>query len=378
MQQYRELKVPLAELNGTTLDMTRMVANRFRFLVIDSLINDQVLEIISLSTMPKTEHYFATISYPWQGLSPLETPSLGQFSVQGAESGGMISANVLMTCARAARLSENEKCRCDLLWMDRLCIKQQDKEDKNWQIRHMFDIYKSCAVCLVLPGGLGRLINLSERSTWAQRAWTLQEAIVPPVVSVVIEWKLPDFCGYGNCDPVTVLEPFHSGIFSLKGLIIAVRTGWKMTFKLPHPEDPGYVVMQEELSRLRGLECLHYRERLVPEPELESPGDSSDEIDIESQESLTENELNSENSWSETDIVDQGDPPQDAQAESQRSPSNEPDDDEASMYDQSEVCSEVSSIYESEPLSPLNGLSNGYIVAHLCRYFANVQTRFLK
>ncbi|PYH38602.1 uncharacterized protein BO87DRAFT_403433 [Aspergillus neoniger CBS 115656] len=66
----------------------------------------------------------------------------------------------------------------------------------------MFDIYRSCAVCLVLPGGLGRLIDPTERSTWAQRAWTLQEAIAPPVVLVVFQWKFPDWYGGSNCEPL--------------------------------------------------------------------------------------------------------------------------------------------------------------------------------
>ncbi|PWY80099.1 hypothetical protein BO83DRAFT_406203 [Aspergillus eucalypticola CBS 122712] len=74
----------------------------------------------------------------------------------------------------------------------------------------MFDIYRSCAVCLVLPGGLGRLIDPTERSTWAQRAWTLQEAIAPPVVLVVFQWKFSDWYLSHNCEPVGTIEPFHS------------------------------------------------------------------------------------------------------------------------------------------------------------------------
>ncbi|GAA85307.1 hypothetical protein AKAW_03421 [Aspergillus luchuensis IFO 4308] len=74
----------------------------------------------------------------------------------------------------------------------------------------MFDIYRSCAVCLVLPGGLGRLIDPTERSTWAQRAWTLQEAIAPPIVLVVFEWKFSDYYVSYNGEPVGTIEPFHS------------------------------------------------------------------------------------------------------------------------------------------------------------------------
>ncbi|BCR94562.1 uncharacterized protein AKAW2_11608S [Aspergillus luchuensis] len=266
MPQYCEFRKPLSELNGATLDLSKLVAKRFRFLVIDSLLNDQVLEITSFSALPTDGNCFATISYPWQGLTPLVPPSLGQFSIKGAESGGSISVNVLRTCCRAARQYRHRIGPCDLLWIDRLCIKQQDKEDKNWQIRHMFDIYRSCAVCLVLPGGLGRLIDPTERSTWAQRAWTLQEAIAPPIVLVVFEWKFSDYYVSYNGEPVGTIEPFHSGALSLLGLVVAVRKGFWVKLKLRRPGDPGYDVVQEELSRLRGIDCISFSEGSLSKP----------------------------------------------------------------------------------------------------------------
>lgn len=266
MPQYCEFRKPLSELNGATLDLSKLVAKRFRFLVIDSLLNDQVLEINSFLTLSANENQFATISYPWQGLTPLVPPSLGQFSVKGAESGGSISVNVLRTCCRAAKQYRHIIGPCNLLWIDRLCIKQQDKEDKNWQIRHMFDIYRSCAVCLVLPGGLGRLIDPTERSTWAQRAWTLQEAIAPPVVLVVFEWKFSDCYVSYNCEPVGTIEPFHSGALSLWGLVVAVRKRFRVKLKLRRPGDPGYDVVQEELSRLRGIDCISFSEGSLSGP----------------------------------------------------------------------------------------------------------------
>ena len=121
-------------------------------------------------------------------------------------------------------------------------------------------------MCLVLPGGLGRLIDPTERSPWAQRAWTLQEAIAPPVVLVVFQWKFPDWYGGSNCEPVGTIEPFHSGALPLQGLVVAVRKGFWVKLKLRRPGDPGYEVVQEELSRLRGIDCISFSEGSLSEP----------------------------------------------------------------------------------------------------------------
>lgn len=56
---------------------------------------------------------------------------------------------------------------------------QDNKEDKIWQISQMYDLYAKCQMCLVVPGGLLRLAELSDTTCWADRAWTLQEAAAP-------------------------------------------------------------------------------------------------------------------------------------------------------------------------------------------------------
>src|SRR5277367_1567730 len=59
------------------------------------------------------------------------------------------------------------------LWLDRLCIMQTSKQDKRWQIVHTFNLYRHCTQCLVLPGGIQRLVPLDEETSWVHRAWTL-------------------------------------------------------------------------------------------------------------------------------------------------------------------------------------------------------------
>ncbi|KZT03685.1 uncharacterized protein LAESUDRAFT_683536 [Laetiporus sulphureus 93-53] len=73
------------------------------------------------------------------------------------------------------------------LWIDRLCIIQDDRHDKKLQIRNMHAVYKHCAICFVLPGGIQRIVGLNEETGWITRAWTLQEAIAPARTYVVYD-----------------------------------------------------------------------------------------------------------------------------------------------------------------------------------------------
>ncbi len=175
--------------------------------------------------------YSSTISYPWQGLELDDAVTdVTRFTIKGAELGGVISADVLLTSCRAAKhLKQAGYRRPTLLWLDRLCIKQEDEEDKRWQIKNMYDIYKRCALCLVLPGGLKRLAELSEQTTWAKRAWTLQEALVPDHVECLFSWRKLSMKTTVSCDSVVVVEPFRSAVLSLEGLLNATMTGLKYT-----------------------------------------------------------------------------------------------------------------------------------------------------
>ncbi|KAJ5710902.1 hypothetical protein N7488_005058 [Penicillium malachiteum] len=67
---------------------------------------------------------------------------------------------------------------------------QTSREDKNWQIVHMADIFKNCRLCIVLAGGLSRLSTLFEETFWTSRAWTLQEALLPSTVLCLFAWEL--------------------------------------------------------------------------------------------------------------------------------------------------------------------------------------------
>ena len=126
---------------------------------------------------------YAALSYVWKG-SPYDS-SIGQsFGVQGGEDGDPIGIEALRHACTAALLEGTS-----MLWLDRLCVLQNSREDKAWQIEHMSTIYQQCQVCLILPGGITRLVSVDEETDWIKRAWTLQEAAIPKRPVVLFAWK---------------------------------------------------------------------------------------------------------------------------------------------------------------------------------------------
>lgn len=171
------LDIPLFNLANATVSLDEhAVPCCFRFLDCNAFIDSDMLRIIEWPDGSLPEYSFAAISYPWRDLQiPTgTTPPEGSFSVKGAEHADHISIDVLRTACIAAHCFGRS-----ILWIDRLCILQTRKDDKNWQIQRMFQIYAHCDPCLVFPGGLVRLAGLSEPTTWIDRAWTLQEASAP-------------------------------------------------------------------------------------------------------------------------------------------------------------------------------------------------------
>jgi hypothetical protein len=121
------------------------------------------------------------------------------------------------------------------LWLDRLCIMQTSKQDKRWQIMHMFNLYRHCTQCLVLPGGIQRLVPLDEETSWVHRAWTLQEALAPVAAFVLFAWgwgagELSNSAGDSG-DKLQIVIPDRCAVAKLSALITACICG-KLTFKL--------------------------------------------------------------------------------------------------------------------------------------------------
>ncbi|KAJ5963873.1 uncharacterized protein N7479_003749 [Penicillium vulpinum] len=194
--------IPLVAFRNRCLDISALGTEcRFRLVDCERFLHDQVLQVTEFSDVPPVD--YSTISYPWRG-NECNATSLsvgGTFSVAGAEDGDPVSMDVLMHACTFSSTSLGVR----YLWLDRVCIMQTNPQDKHWQIRRMYRIYKECKACIVLPGGLGRLVRLDEETAWIHRGWTLQEALAPDKVDVLFAWK----AGSG-----TFVSADHSGVLS--------------------------------------------------------------------------------------------------------------------------------------------------------------------
>ena len=178
------IEVPLDKLRVEPFDITSCAKlHRYRFIDTAAFANKNLLRVIEYAELPER---FSTISYVWRGNPLLEgqQPPLGSFGVVGAENADPVSIDVVKSACYAALHYDQL-----LIWLDKVCIAQAIKEDKNWQIQVMGNLYKRADPCIILPGGLSRLLPLEEPTSWVGRAWTLQEALLPQSAKVLFKWK---------------------------------------------------------------------------------------------------------------------------------------------------------------------------------------------
>ena len=210
--------LPLDELR--TFSLNDAIPCHYRFIEIQSFLKDGRLSVLHMPDLPSEP--YAAVSYVWRVLKPI-APSDAAFSVKNIEDYPKIPIDILNTvCIAASALN------CGLLWLDKLCIRQDGKLsqegriDNAWQVEHMFKIYSNCNVCLALPGGLGLLAAIDEKTVWLERAWTLQESLAPPIVKIIFAWdKGPAILQHNY--PVFVQEvvPGKAATVDLKSLLEA-------------------------------------------------------------------------------------------------------------------------------------------------------------
>ncbi|EMD36099.1 hypothetical protein CERSUDRAFT_124600 [Gelatoporia subvermispora B] len=224
---------PCDYLVSKVLDLSPIATPcRYRLIDCEYIVKEHVLRIQEFKEFPSFQ--YSAISYIWRGNPP--DPSVpnegGTFMVKGAEDGDPISIDVLYHACTAAL-----QHGASYIWLDRLCIMQTSREDKGWQIRHMFQVYKSCNPCIILPGGICRLVGLEERTSWIHRGWTLQEILAPASSLVLLAWKLGsgtyDSISEGRIDEVV---PGKSAVGQV-GEIIQTCVGACMWFTSAHAKD---------------------------------------------------------------------------------------------------------------------------------------------
>ncbi|KAJ7508992.1 hypothetical protein B0H11DRAFT_1847454 [Mycena galericulata] len=182
------LEIPIGSLSEDhpPFDLSTLATpRRYRLIGCTELVSDNKLSVYEFQSFPQVP--YSALSYVWRGNSIDENFRGNAFSVRGAEDGDPVGVDVLHDACKASLLK-----KAPYLWIDRLCIMQTNSDDKHFQIQEMYRIYCSCAVCLVVPGGLHHFVRLDEETTWIHRGWTLQEALAPAVSLVMFAWKLGD------------------------------------------------------------------------------------------------------------------------------------------------------------------------------------------
>lgn len=170
----------------------------------------RVIEWDSLDII-KTIPYAAT-SYVWKGSRKSQVSE--SFAIEGAAGGDRFNIELFRLVSITAI-----KNGADYLWLDIFCIMQMNEEDKNWQIQNMANIYRNCSSCTVLLGGLGGLVGVDETTTWINRSWTLQEALLPRAVYCIFKWTRGPGTLKGGCLRTVIDINSSYGVLGLVELI---------------------------------------------------------------------------------------------------------------------------------------------------------------
>lgn len=205
------LNIPFEEITDDEVSLADVTPCKYRLVECRSFEERKNLRIFEFEKLPTRK--YGAISYVWRGLEPKDNPP--KITVAGTGGTGVMSVEVLRIACKALR-----KRKCEFLWLDGLCIIQGSTADKNWQMERMYEIYKLCAQCLVIPGGLLRLAELTEETTWAHRAWTLQEAFAPPSSECLFAWKYGDCFLQTNAETAVIeIEKEVAAVADMKNLL---------------------------------------------------------------------------------------------------------------------------------------------------------------
>ncbi|KAK3370637.1 hypothetical protein B0H63DRAFT_487344 [Podospora didyma] len=225
------VEVPFEQISEEPVSLDAITPCRYRFLDCRSFADRTSLRVLELDDLPHRR--YVAISYVWRGLPhPAGTNPGPIMSIEGASNADPISIEVLrLACVASLKLG------CELVWLDGLCIMQGHDGDKSWQIQRMYGIYQFCKACLVLPGGLSRLVAPEDETAWIHRAWTLQEAVAPNVSWCLFFWPHGD-CFLQSLFPAYVreVEPKTAAMAGMQQLLmVSMRDECEVKFPSSNP-----------------------------------------------------------------------------------------------------------------------------------------------
>lgn len=91
---------------------------------------------------------------------------------------------------QAARGAKSKKAK--FFWLDLLCLDQVNSKDreKELQIALMASVYTNASCVIVMIAGIVAVGRVEHHSSWIDRAWTLQEAVLNANTYVYVQWSL--------------------------------------------------------------------------------------------------------------------------------------------------------------------------------------------
>lgn len=144
-------------MSGYPYTPLKLPGNSIRLLRINKgkWINDIECELIETFMGPENGCPYKALSYTWGGLD--HTPCQTRLRINGLE---VSVKESLYTAVHHIRCSDQDV----YLWVDALCINQDDNEEKSSQVNQMGDIYKAAEEVIVWLGpsavGIGDLFDL--------------------------------------------------------------------------------------------------------------------------------------------------------------------------------------------------------------------------
>lgn len=96
------------------------------------------LEVVGLSDRPPTSYY--ALSYVWGSLAPSVDIEIGNKTIKITET--------LSRCLKRLRLTDGDV----ILWVDQICINQQDPDERSTQVQIMGDIYRNAVSVIAWLG----------------------------------------------------------------------------------------------------------------------------------------------------------------------------------------------------------------------------------